>query len=117
MKPSQELIDAFQAVADLTAPKCAACRAPFACCSKDQCEGTKDFAKEHFGVTLEETGGKLPFLGDNGCVVPPHLRPLCSVHVCEMHLSDPEWSETYMDARERADEALWALLVPDDENQ
>lgn len=115
MKPSQEYIDAFQEVADLTAPKCAGCRAPFACCSKGQCEDTKAFALEHFGISLEETGGALPFLGDSGCVVPPHLRPLCAVHVCEMHLENPEFLETYMAARDRADEVLWNLLVPSED--
>ncbi len=62
-------------------------------------------------VNLEETGGALPFLGDNGCVVPPHLRPLCSVHVCEMHLGNEAFSETYFEARERADAALWEATM------
>ena len=113
MKPSDDLITSFKEVADMTAPKCASCRAPFACCSKEQCEDTKNFAETYFDVVLEETGGKLPFLGDKGCVVPPHFRPLCSVHVCEMHFSDPDWTDKYMAAREKAEEALYDVLVPE----
>jgi len=111
MEISEELVASFKDLADLTAPKCAGCRVPFGCCSKEQCEDTKAFAQEQFGVTLEETGGALPFLGDHGCVVPPHLRPLCSVHVCEMHLGDEAFSEIYFEARERADTALWGELM------
>lgn len=27
----------------------------------------------------------LTYMGENGCVVAPHLRPLCTVHVCSMN--------------------------------
>lgn len=37
----------------------------------------------HYGVELKDTGHPaLPFMGEGGCTVAPHLRPLCSLHVC-----------------------------------
>lgn len=106
MQPDQHLVDTFQKLADFTAPKCVSCRSPFVCCTAQQCADTKAFAKDTFGIELVETGGILPFLGPSGCIVAPHLRPICSVHVCESHLDDSEWSEQYFELREEAGEAL-----------
>ena len=104
MTPSQDFIDTFAELADYTRPKCGACRAPHACCSKEQCEDVRSFAEMAFGVALEDApdAERLPFLGAEGCVVPPHLRPICSVHVCEQHFADEAWSEKYWELRERA---------------
>lgn len=103
----QDYIDAFQEIADLTAPKCVGCRAPHTCCSRAQCDDTRRFAMDTFGIALEETGHALPFMGPNGCVVPAHLRPICSVHVCEGHLGvSREFDDAYFNLREQAEEAL-----------
>lgn len=67
---------------------------------------TRLFALETFGIELEDVGDTIPFLGPNGCVVPPHLRPICSVHICEQHLKDDGWTERYMELREVAAEEL-----------
>lgn len=71
---------------------------------------TRSFALETFGIALEGGTGPLPFIGPNGCTVPPHLRPLCSVHVCEAHLGDEAFAEAYFEARDEAEEALLAVL-------
>jgi len=34
-------------------------------------------------VSDQRTGHeRLPFMGESGCVLEPHLRPLCSRHAC-----------------------------------
>lgn len=109
--PPEHLVKAFADVADLTAPKCGQCRAPHNCCSRAQCEETRTFAKETFGIDLPETDGPLPFLGENGCTVAPHLRPICAVHVCESHLRDAEFADLYEDLRETAATALEDVLA------
>lgn len=95
--PSQPYIDAFAELAAHSAPKCGSCRAAYSCCTPDQCETVRDFAEETFNISLEDVpdAGRLPFLGSQGCIVPPHLRPLCSVHVCGQHLKDDAWTERY----------------------
>jgi hypothetical protein len=106
--PSQSYIDAFAELAAHSAPKCGTCRAAYACCTAEQCETVRDFAQDTFGIALNDAIGNsnLPFLGAKGCVVPPHLRPLCAVHVCGQHLKDDDWSEKYWELRERAGDLL-----------
>jgi hypothetical protein len=106
--PSQDYINAFAELAAHSAPKCGECRVAYACCSADQCEVTREFARENFGIVLEDAqgAGSLPFLGDKGCIVPPHLRPICAVHVCGQHLKDDEWTARYWDLREVAGDIL-----------
>jgi hypothetical protein len=106
-------IESFTQLSDLTASKCGACHAPHACCNTQQCEDTAQFALETFGVTLERQDGPLPFLGAKGCTVPPHLRPICTVHVCENHLKNPEFAEQYFSLRERAGDELEAIMSPE----
>jgi len=83
----------YQKIADLTTPSCcngtAEC-AQFAarkyrCCERQYCEMARKFAKEKYGIDLQDTGNPdLPFMGENGCSVAPHLRPVCAIHVCSI---------------------------------
>ena len=76
--------DIFAQLADHTRPACASCRVPYACCSAQQCQETARIARDDLGADLTHlaTGHPLPFMGPEGCVVAPHLRPICTVHVC-----------------------------------
>lgn len=105
-----ELEEAFAKLSEHTRDKCASCRVPHNCCSADQCRVVNDQALEMFGVDLQETDHPtLPFLGPNGCVVPPHLRPNCTVHVCGQHFGkDKAWDDEYWRLRELAGKALEA---------
>jgi hypothetical protein len=55
---------------------------------------------------------KLPFLetkDKTACTVPPHLRPLCTLHHCGINgigfkLGDPEWTKKYFDLRQKIEE-------------
>ena len=68
---------------------CATCKpTPFGCCSADFCDGV--------ARGLEATGRPVPprgkhptlrFMGENGCVVAPELRPGCSGYVCPERLA------------------------------
>ena len=105
--PCDEMIAAFTALAEHTRPACGACRSALTCCSAGNCEQTAVMAKEMFGTDLVAGDGILPFLGPEGCTVAPHLRPLCTVHVCEMHLTDgTPFTEKYYDLREHAGDLM-----------
>ena len=99
-----ELERLFREMADLTEPKCAgSCRRPRSCCSPEYCGMAMDEAAER-GVELRPTGHPtLPLMGPNGCVAPPHLRPLCTLHLCSIAGmgTDPEpgFDERYFDLR------------------
>lgn len=99
----------WQEMADLTRPKCLACTwaGPNRCCERMHCDEAAYWAKDKWGVELKPTGyhPELPFMGPEGCVVPPHLRPICAVHVCERHyLFDAAFGQKYFDLRARLDE-------------
>ena len=81
----------YQKIADLTASSChngvAECSKfldrKYRCCERQYCELTRKFAKEKYDIDLLETGNPdLPFMGEEGCTIAPHLRPICAIHVC-----------------------------------
>lgn len=102
----------YKEMYDLTAPECAKCRVPHSCCDSMYCEFSREWAKNKFGVTLKETGHpRLPFMGESGCTVEPHLRPLCTLHVCDIaglgyKRNDPngEWTKKYWKLRNKIEE-------------
>jgi hypothetical protein len=92
----------YQKIADLTAPSCQNgtaecgkfCDRKYRCCERQYCDATRRFAKENYNIDLQETGNaELPFMGENGCTVAPHLRPICALHVCSY-----SWAEKEMTA-------------------
>jgi len=115
MSNNNDLIVLYQQMADLTSPECASvCRAPHSCCSPEYCVIAMEYAREEWGVDLSGSitnHARLPFMGSNGCVVAPHLRPLCTLHTCEVNglgfkKNDPDgsWNERYSRIREAIDD-------------
>ena len=48
----------------------------------------------------------LKFMGAYGCVVAPHLRPLCTLHTCDINglgfkKGDLKWTKKYFKLREQ----------------
>lgn len=113
MDLKEELKAAWEEMSKLTRPLCDTCVIPRSCCSPEYCEMALEYAKE-WEETLEPTGHpRLPLMGPNGCVAPPHLRPLCTLHVCEGTLwrSTMAWKKEYLKLRERLNQ-LEALRRP-----
>ncbi len=104
---SFKLEQLFQEMYELTAPECASvCRAPHSCCSPEYCDMAEERAEE-FGVEILRTDHPtLKFMGSSGCVVPPYLRPLCTLHTCAINSfgfkpGDPKWSAKYFKLRDK----------------
>jgi hypothetical protein len=97
----QELIELYRKMAEHTKPECARCFRPYSCCDALYCDMTIRFAKSKWGVDLQPTGHKkLPLMGVSGCTAEPHLRPMCSMHVCVVNSigskpGDRPWTEEY----------------------
>jgi hypothetical protein len=61
----------------------------------------------------------LPFMGNEGCIVPPHLRPVCTSHVCQVcslgarvtgdKEADFIWNEKYWQLRDEISELEFDL--------
>ena len=101
----------FAEMAELTKDQCASCRVPFLCCTEGQCEVTIAYAKETWGVDLEPTGHpRLQLLGEKGCIAAPHLRPLCTIHTCQIASSEcgptSEWTDRYFALRREIEIAM-----------
>jgi hypothetical protein len=101
-----ELENLYQQMAELTLPICAnKCKNRFTCCNIVHCEAAEKYAKERYGITLNRTGNQdLPFMGQHGCVVPPHLRPRCTMHTCMVaqlgfQPYDSAWNDKYLRLR------------------
>ncbi len=96
------LIEKYRAIAELTQPRCmGGCPEPGGCCRPQYCLLAETRARQ-FGKTLPpQNHPTLRYMGPEGCVVPPHLRPLCAVHVCEFHVrQDAAFGEEYLALRE-----------------
>lgn len=91
---------------EMTNKECGKCRAPYSCCSPEYCEQADEYSQEQ-GVTLQKTDHPtLLFMGPDGCTVLPHLRPMCTVHTCDItalgfHKSDPDWTDSYWKLRDQ----------------
>jgi hypothetical protein len=97
-------------MAAVTAPLCAgkgpgACRAPHSCCDAIYCREALDFAAET-GEELKPINydPRLPLMGPDGCIAPPHLRPMCTMHVCcinglGFNPRDLVWTKRYFKLR------------------
>ncbi len=100
-----DLVVLYQKMADLTRPKCGECRVPLSCCDSMYCDLATDEAKRQ-GVELKETGHpELKYMGPTGCVVPPHIRKLCTLHLCSINSlgfqpEDPRFTKQYFKLRE-----------------
>ncbi len=105
----------YEEMSEHTKGECAKCRIPHSCCSPEYCEIAARWAKEEYGIELTPTGHpKLPFMGfakgrNTGCIVPPHLRPLCTLHVCSINSigssGNKEWDDKYFDLSSQIAEA------------
>lgn len=107
-------------MAALTMEKCLQkCHRMGSCCDTAYCEMAVRIADEKGelipvndkpGSFQDGAGETIPFLDFAGrCVVPPHLRPLCTLHQCDINglgfcPEDPEWTKKYFDLRERLEE-------------
>lgn len=111
------LEELYREMAAHTAPECAKnCTIPHSCCNTGDCEMTERLAWELKGVRLEPTGHTIKFMGPTGCTVPPHLRPLCTLHTCAINSfgfkpGDRPWTEKYFRLRDAIDQAEFEAFV------
>ena len=108
------LVQLYREMAEMTLPVCMErCPQAGGCCQPRYCDLASQRAGQ-LGLRLSAgTHPRLPYMGPTGCLVPPHLRPLCSVHVCEgALLQDPALARRYHALREAICQAEEALDLP-----
>jgi hypothetical protein len=109
-----ELIELYQQASDITKPLCLkgeGCKEladkPYHCCHKKYCDMAAKFALDGYGIVLQPTGHEIPFMSSIGCIVPSHLRPVCTLHVCSISWAgksniqnDTEKTRAFLELRE-----------------
>ena len=114
----KNLIDAYQAMSEHTKNECAfGCKVPHSCCSPEYGVMAAKIMRMAKEPIPPDTGSKVcQFMSPTGCVVAPHFRPLCTLHVCCINstgvkLSDLAWTERYFEIRAEID-ALESECMP-----
>lgn len=104
---------ALKQLAEITKAKCGQCPTlPLTrCCDSDFCNLASQEMAAH-GFYLPPTDNPVvPYLGPNGCIVPPEYRPGCTLFVCPGHLAlDKEFKAQWGELRDKvkADETVYA---------
>jgi hypothetical protein len=108
----------FQQMYDLTKAKCCGCTKrlrPFnnvGCCNVMYCEMADAYSGEHEPVPVDErVQTDIKYLRADGCILAPHLRPICTVHNCQINSlgfvpGDPGWTKRYFKLREKIDAVI-----------
>jgi hypothetical protein len=74
------------------------------CCDHFTCDLMQEQAGQKFEIELDFEKMNT-FVNSGHCIVPPHLRPLCSVHACErLQLWAPGFFDKWMRMREVIEE-------------
>ena len=91
----------LQEIYKLTEPECRLnCRCLQSFCSSEYCDLAEEFAKEQDVILQIQSHPRLKYMGPKGCIVPLHLRPLCTLHVCSINgygfkPGDDNWTGKY----------------------
>lgn len=102
---SPEIVNLYELLSQLTHKECKTRCNMLQCCDAAYCEEARKYALKVYGVELEDTGHEtLPFMGETGCVVAPHLRPKCTEFLCEIRdrgaiLRDQKLTDRYFELR------------------
>ena len=90
----KSLVDMYADIASMTLDFCKNecdkyCDCKYRCCDNKYCLAAKRFAKEKYDTELSPTGNKeLLYMDEHGCIVPPYLRPICSLHACSISYAE-----------------------------
>ena len=117
-QPNPILVELYADIAAHTKSECdgqnEGCSSPRGCCHRIYCEAAQRFAKEEYEIDLSFPNPKapIPFLGPTGCIVAPHLRPVCAIHACcitnlgykKSGENAQAWTEKYFQLRNAIEE-------------
>lgn len=105
----------MQLMYELTSKKCELDKCHGICCSPEQCEIVKNDLDAQGVEYNQGTHPTMAFLTDDGCILEPWQRPLCTLHICDKFLmSDELFYSKYFHLRSNLDLLLY-ILDEDDE--
>lgn len=100
----------YKLLYDFTFNQCGFCVQSGCACKDRICQHVEEQAAKR-GVQLKRTSHKLRFIGEKGCVVPPHLRETCTIYLCEKAQSKPGFdSARYSKIKRICSKIDWRLM-------
>jgi hypothetical protein len=100
---SDEIIQLYADMAAHTRDECAKCPRPHSCCDNMYCDMATAEAEAAGLVFPKSNNPKAYYLHEQGCIIPPHLRVLCTLHTCAINSwgtsGNDEWDAKYFNIR------------------
>lgn len=126
-----DLVEAYKQMAEHTKEECNHCKSlsPTRCCSIEYC----NIARADHNLAGKKPPEPLNlhgvlYLDENfNCVIPPHMRPMCTLHHCDIaslgflkRAGGEEWTKKYFELREQINElkfdpSLWLRVLSEQE--
>lgn len=75
-------VRAYQWLYEFTYGQCGECANSGCACKDSICAHVEGQARCR-GIKLKTGSHSLRFIGEGGCLVPPHLRETCTIYLCE----------------------------------
>ncbi len=108
--------NAYKKLAQITCQKCETCPTgglQYRCCDTMFCAAVESDLTSQ-GIMIEKPNiGGLPYMGENGCVVAPELRPYCTGFVCTEQFKDRSFRREYDRTIDKIRQDPDAPLMPD----
>lgn len=82
------LVISYHKLYEITNRVCGSCSPPYNCCTDFSCHLADRWSSRRWNIKIEPTEEfkrgetHVPFLGRCGCIVPPHMRPICTTYFC-----------------------------------
>ena len=97
-----------------TQTQCTACSLSGCACKDTICAHVEVEAKKR-GHQFPHGTHRLRFIGEGGCVVPPHLRETCTIYVCDQATRAPRFEgDTYRRLKALIEKVEWRLMEIED---
>lgn len=103
-------VRAYQWLYDFTA-QCDQCAVSGCACKDSICAHVQEQNKKA-GVELKTGQNRLRFIGESGCMVPPHLRETCTFYLCDYAQKKTGFdSKLYERLKNLCQKIDWKLMV------
>jgi hypothetical protein len=104
----------FKLLYEFTNGQCGECSESGCACKDRICQHVEEHAFKK-GLKFEHTGHALRFIGQHGCVIPPHLRETCTIYLCEKAQKKPDFdSKRYAKLKRICARIEWQMMELED---
>ncbi len=112
----QRKIRFYRELYEFTFNQCGYCVESGCACKDRICQHVEEQAAT-YDVKLERTKHPLRFIGERGCVVPPHLRETCTIYLCQKAQDKPAFDSSRFEKLKRICATIdWRLMELEDQH-